>query len=111
MIEEERKRKEEENATSCKSRASDLINSKPNSALSHSPLVTAPAEKRENKRKEKVKDHVTHYYPPSPVYVASYEENAPTLANSLVPRPTPTPPKKATNKMKESKTAVTEETG
>ena len=53
IAEEERKRKEEESATLCKSSAPDLINFKPNQSLSHSPLVPAPAEKRENKRKER----------------------------------------------------------
>ena len=39
LAEEERKRKEEENATLHKSNASELINSKPSPSLSHSPLV------------------------------------------------------------------------
>ena len=53
------------------------MDSKPNPSLSHNPLVPAPAEKRENKRPEKRKDLVKDYYPPSPVYVASYEEKCP----------------------------------
>ena len=36
--------------------------------------------------------------------MTSYEENAPTLVNNLVPKPTPKE-KKDTNKMEESKTA------
>ena len=48
IAEEERKRKEEENDTLCKSNALVLINCKPNPPLGHSPLVPFP-EKRENK--------------------------------------------------------------
>ena len=48
---------------------------------------------------------MTNYYPPGPIYVASYEEeDVPTLVNNLIPRPT-SEENKDTNKMKESKTA------
>ena len=48
---------------------------------------------------------MTNYYPPGPIYVASYEEeDAPTLVNNLIPRPT-SEENKDTNKMEESKTA------
>ena len=30
-----------------------------------------------------------NYYLLSPIYIPSYEEDAPTLANNLVPEPTP----------------------
>ena len=46
---------------------------------------------------------MTNYYPPGPIYVASYEkEDVPTLVNNLIPRPTS---EENTNKMEESKTA------
>ena len=48
---------------------------------------------------------MTNYYPPGSIYVASYdEEDAPTLVNNLIPRPT-SEENKGTNKMGESKTA------
>ena len=53
------------------------------------PLVKAPEEKEKNQRQEKDKDCVTDYYPQSPIYMASYEEDAQSLVNSLVPEPTP----------------------
>ena len=104
IAEEERKRKEKGNATLNKSNAPDLINSKTNAPISHSPLALVPAEKRENKRQEKGKDHVTDCYPPSPVYMANYEENASTLLNNLIPKPTPEA-KKDTNKIEDNKAA------
>ena len=47
LAEEERKRIEEEKATLHKSNTPDLINSKPNPPLCHSPLVPVPAKKTE----------------------------------------------------------------
>ena len=70
-----RKKKEEENAPLCRSCAPELISTKPNSPLIDL-LVPAQEEKEKNKRKEKEKDHETEYYPPSSIYVASYEEGA-----------------------------------
>ena len=60
-------------------------------------------EKEENRRQEKDKDCVTHYFPPGPIYMASYEEDTPTLVNNLVPEPTPKE-KKDTDKKEENKT-------
>ena len=82
------KRREKENAIFCKSSAPDLINSKQNQPLSHNPLIPAPAEKRKNKRQKKEKKLVTDYYPPSPIYVPSYKEEASTLVKNLVPEST-----------------------
>ena len=48
---------------------------------------------------------MTNYYPPDPIYVASYEEeDAPTLVNILIPRPS-SEENKDTNKMEERKNA------
>ena len=57
--------------------------------VSHSPLVPAPTKKRENKRQEKGRECVTDYYPPSPVYMVSYEEDTQNLVDNLVSEPTP----------------------
>ena len=56
IAEEEGKGKEEENATLHRSSAPDIIDSKPNPSLNHSPLVPAPVDKRETrvKRKERI---------------------------------------------------------
>ena len=62
----------------------DPINTKPDSPLTD-PLVQAQEEKEKNKRQEKDKDCLTNYYPPSPIYEASYEEDVPALVNNLVP--------------------------
>ena len=105
VAEEERKGKQDENAMLHKSNAPDLINSKPIPSLSHSPLVPAPVEERENKRQVKQKDCVPGYYPPSPIYVASYDKDAPNQVNNLVPELTPKE-KRNTNKKEESKTTA-----
>ena len=89
IAEERRKRKEEENATLHKSSTPDLINSKPNPSLSHSPSVPALVEKRENKRQEKDKECVTNYYLPSPIYIPSYGEYTPILVDNLNTRANP----------------------
>ena len=102
ITEEERKRKEEESALLHRSCAYDLLNDEPNLSLTNPP---APALEEKEKTQEKQKDHVTDYYPPSPIYVASYEkENTPSLVNNLIPKPI-SKEKKDTNKMEESKTA------
>ena len=64
----------------------DLFNDEPNLPLTNPP---APALEKKGKAQEKQKGCVTDYYPPSPIYVGSYEEeNTPTLVNNLIPRPT-----------------------
>ena len=87
ITEEERKRKEEESALLCRSCVPDLLNDEPILLLTNHP---APALEEKEKTQENQYDHMTDYYPPSPIYVASYEEeNAPTLVNNLIPKPTP----------------------
>ena len=48
-------------------------------------------EKEEKQREEEGKelDPVTDYYPPSPMYTVSYEEDTPALVNNLVPEAAP----------------------
>ena len=53
--------------------------------LTHSCLPQKKKEEEEEKKSDPVKD----YYPPSPVYTLSYEEDAPTLVNNLVPTSAP----------------------
>ena len=93
-------KKEGENTLLCKSCASDVINNKPNLPL---PDPSVPALEENEKIQEKQKDHVTDYYPPSPMYVVSYEGDASTLVNNLIPEATPKE-KKDRNKTEESKT-------
>ena len=70
-----------------------------------SPTLQPQPQKRKEKTQEKQRDLVTNYYPQGPIYVAGYEEeDAPTLVNNLIPRPT-SEENKDTNKMEESKTA------
>ena len=86
-----------------------LINSKPNPPLNNSPLIPALEQKKgEGKAKQKREQEKTilspNYYPPSPIYILNYkEEDAPTLVDSLVPKPT-TGEKKDTDKIKGDKT-------
>ena len=101
-IAEERKRKEEESTLLHKSCAPDLLSAKPNPPLTD-PSVPAPEEKEKNQGQEKNENCLTDYYPPSLIYEASYEEDAPTLVNNLIPEPTPGE-MKDTNKMEVSKT-------
>ena len=70
-------KKEGKSAPLCKLCIPNSINTKPNSPLID-PLIPALEEKEENKREEEGKHHATDYYPPSPIYVASYEEDAST---------------------------------
>ena len=86
-IAEGRRKREEENVPLCKLCIPNPINTKPNSPLTD-PLVPAYEEKKEDKREEE-EDHATNYYPRSPIYMASNEEDAPTLVNNLVPDLTP----------------------
>ena len=52
----------------------------------HQPSSTSPG--REGKDKKKQKDQVTNYYPPNPIYVATYKkENTSTSVNNLIPGP------------------------
>ena len=53
-------------------------------------MIPTP-EKEEKQREEEGKklDNVTDYYTPSPLYPPTYEEDAPTLVNNLVPEATP----------------------
>ena len=98
-----RRKREEENAPLCKLCIPNPINTKPNSPLID-PLVPAPEEKEENKKEEDKKDCATDYYPQSSIYVASHEEDAPNVVNSLVPELTPGE-KKDTDRTEEDKTA------
>ena len=93
IAEERRKKREEKNGQLC---LPYPTTTKPNSPLID-PLVPAPEEKEENMRQEEDKDCTTQYYPPSPIYMVSNEEDVPTLLNDLVPEPAPTE-KKDTNK-------------
>ena len=86
IAEEERKKKYEERTLSSRSCAPDLLNDEPNLPLTNPP---APAPEKNKKTQEKQNDHVTDYYLPSPIYVASYEGEAPNLVNNLVPKPNP----------------------
>ena len=62
-----------------------------------------PEEKE--KTQEKQRDLVRNYYPPGPIYVATYEEeDGPTLVNNLIPIQIPEE-NKDTNKMEESHSA------
>ena len=85
IAEKERKMKEEESALLCKSCASDLVLIQIQTLTDHS--VPNPEEKC--KKQERNKDCATDYNPPSPIYMASYEEDTPTLVNKLVPESTP----------------------
>ena len=101
-IAEQERKKEEESALLCRSCAPDLLNDEPNLPLTNPP---APAPGEKEKTQEKQRDLVTNYYPPGPIYVASYEEeDAPTLVNNLIPRPT-SEENKHINKMEEWQTA------
>ena len=82
IAEERRKKREEENVQLS---LPNPIKTKPNSPLIN-PLVPALEE---NKRKEEDKDHARDYYPSSPIYVASHEEDAPALVDNLVPELAP----------------------
>ena len=97
--------REEENAPFCKLCIPNPINTKPNSPL-FNPLFPDPEEEEENKREVEEKDCTTDYYPPSPIYVVSQEEDVPTLVNNLVPEPTPGE-KKDTDRTEEDKTVET----
>ena len=61
-----------------------------NSVLSQIQIYPSPTLKSQPQMKsqEKQKYCITDYYPPSPIYVASYEEDTPNLVNSLIPQPT-----------------------
>ena len=43
------------------------------------PLIPTLEEKEEKKREEEEKYHIADYYPPSLIYMVSYEEDATTL--------------------------------
>ena len=102
-MEKEQKRREQEKATLCKSNTPDLINSKPNLPLTNPP-TTALEDKK--KTQEKQKDGVTNYYLPSPIYIASYEEeDAPNLVDHLIARPT-LKERRDTSKTGENKTTT-----
>ena len=65
---------------------------KPNSPL-FDPLIPTP-EKEEKQREEEGKEldqtrSHNRLIPPSPLYIASYKEEVPTLVNNLVPEATP----------------------
>ena len=97
IAEERRKKREEENAQLC---LPNPINIKPDLPLTN-PLVPALNEKEKNMRQEKDKDCVTNT--PSPIYMASHGEDAPTLVDNLVPKPVPRE-KKDTEKTEGDKT-------
>ena len=62
-------------------------------------------KEEKEKTQEKQRDLVRNYYPPGPIYVASYEEeDGPTLVNNLIPIQT-SEENKDTNKMEKSNTA------
>ena len=64
----------------------DLLGDKPNLPPTN-PAAPVPEERK--RPQEKQKDQVTDYYPPSPIYKASYkEEDAPNQVHKLVPIPT-----------------------
>ena len=99
---EDHKKRTEENCRLHRSWAPDLLNNEPNLPLTNPP---GPTPEERAKTQERQQDLVTNYYPSSPKYVASYEEeDALTIVNNLIPKPTPKE-KKDTNKMEESKTA------
>ena len=80
----------------------DLLNDEPNLPLTNPP---DPVPEKKEKTQEKQKDHVIDFYPPSPIYVASYEEDAPTLVDTIKPKPT-TKEQRYVSKTEESKTTA-----
>ena len=60
--------------------------------------------REQEKKEEEEKDHVADYYPPSSIYMASYEVDAPTLVNNLVPELI-TGERKETDRTEEDKAA------
>ena len=44
----------------------------------------APAPEERERPQEKQKDQVTNYYPSEPIYIPSYEEDAPYIVNNLI---------------------------
>ena len=79
-----------------------LLNDEPHLLLINPP---APTPEKKEKTQEKQKDHVTDYHPLSPIYVTSYEEDAPNLVDNLKHRPTPKE-RRDTSKIEENKTAA-----
>ena len=105
FTEEERKKKEEERALSSRPWVPDLLNDEPNL-----PHTNPPAPALEKKEKTRVtKELVTDYYPLSPTYVASNEEDTPNLIENLIPRPTPKEQRKVSQK--KERMQKTEDTG
>ena len=98
-IAEEERKKEEESALLCRSCTPGLLDDESNLPLNNPP-VPVPEEKE--MMQEKQRDLVRSYYPPGPIYVASYEEeDGPTLVNNLIPKWT-SEENEDTNKMEES---------
>ena len=53
------------------------------------PLIPIPEKEKGGEEEGKELDHIADYYAPSPMYIASNEEDAPTLVNNLMPEATP----------------------
>ena len=86
IAEGERRKEAEETTLSSRLNVPDLLNDEPNLSLTKPP---APALQKNEKTPEKQHDQDTSYYPPSPIHVASYEEEeAPNLIDNLIPQPT-----------------------
>ena len=84
VVEEDSRKKAKERTLLSRSCAPDWLGDKPNIPLTNPP---APVLEDRKRPQEKQRDQVTNYYPPSPIYIASYkEEDAPTLVNNLIQR-------------------------
>ena len=51
--------------------------------------MPTPEKKKQEEEEEKKSDSMKDYYPPSPVYTPSYEEDAQAIVNNLVPTSVP----------------------
>ena len=71
------KRREEEKTTLHNTTIPNLINTKPKLPMIN-PSASAPEDRE--RPQEKQKDQGTNYYPPEPIYIPTYKENAPEPA-------------------------------